>query len=159
MKKSRQPAILDQRRRGSNCEFPGSKLGQTSGDLRHTERLATVASFRTWRGSRASVAQGPKSDIHCLGEGVLHPSYVSMTAPTPSMNIPAGAYRTVGVIPCRTSAPASTSSLPGLSSIDPGGWQCSRRKEGKSPTSGCTPPSSNRDYWARPSPFFGVRQP
>ena len=40
-----------------------SKSDQTSGDLRHTERLVTVASFRTWRGSRTSVAQSPKSDI------------------------------------------------------------------------------------------------
>src|SRR5208282_3196860 len=38
---------------------------QTSGDLRHTERLVTVASFRTWRGSRTSVAQSPKSDTFC----------------------------------------------------------------------------------------------
>src|SRR6266568_2714813 len=32
-------------------------------DPEHTERLATVASFRTWRGSRASVAESPKSDM------------------------------------------------------------------------------------------------
>jgi len=49
----------------ANFEFRISKLDQTSGDLRHTERLVTVASFRTWRGSRTSVAQSPKSDTFC----------------------------------------------------------------------------------------------
>ncbi len=39
------------------------RFDQTSGILRHTERLVTVASFRTWRGSRTSVAQNPKSDM------------------------------------------------------------------------------------------------
>ena len=43
-------------------------------DLRHTERLATVASFRTWRGSRASVAQSPKSDMFAD-----HPSILAMS--------------------------------------------------------------------------------
>jgi hypothetical protein len=44
---------------------------QTSGALRHTERLVTVASFRTWRGSRASVAQSPKPDIRICRGGEL----------------------------------------------------------------------------------------
>src|SRR3970282_757022 len=38
----------------------GGRL-KTSGPLRHTEGPATVASFRTWRVSRGSVAQSPKS--------------------------------------------------------------------------------------------------
>jgi len=53
-------------------EFRVSKLDQTSGDLRHTERLVTVASFRTWRGSRTSVAQSPKSDMFCPYSLQLH---------------------------------------------------------------------------------------
>ena len=63
-------------------------------DLRHTERLATVASFRTWRGSRASVAQSPKSD-NCSplpshhDEPLLHRMVTRTVSPSSTFFLPA----------------------------------------------------------------------
>src|SRR5262249_15916124 len=39
-----------------NCQAPGNP--------RHTNRTTTVASFRTWRGLRPSVARSPRPDKH-----------------------------------------------------------------------------------------------
>jgi hypothetical protein len=55
------PAIVSQQ---SSIENGWARLRV---DLRRPERPATVASFRTWRDSRASVAQSPKSDIAAPG--------------------------------------------------------------------------------------------
>jgi len=39
--------------------FHASRIKRGQVILRHTELTAYVASFRTWRGSQGSVAQGP----------------------------------------------------------------------------------------------------
>ncbi len=47
------------RRRGGHRVL---RICQTPGDPRHTSNTATVASFRTWRGLRLSVARSPEPD-------------------------------------------------------------------------------------------------